>query len=215
MKIIFRLLSIILYLCLGVRTNYPIQRGYIDLPASNNLKVNENKVNTMQKEVWKDIPGYEGFYKASSFGRVKSLNRIIIRSNGVQASVKGKILKIYINDGRCMINIGRGNLFIVSQLIAMAFLGHVPCGFDVVVDHEDNNPLNNYISNLQLITNRENCSKDKVGYTSKYVGVSWFKRDEKWISHIKINGKSTHLGVFENEIDAHNAYQNKLREIIK
>ena len=32
-------------------------------------------------EIWKDIPGYEGKYQASSEGRIKSLERVIHSSN--------------------------------------------------------------------------------------------------------------------------------------
>ena len=28
----------------------------------------------MNKEIWKDIPNYEGLYQASNLGRIKSLN---------------------------------------------------------------------------------------------------------------------------------------------
>jgi len=29
-----------------------------------------------QKEIWKDLPNYEGFYQVSNYGRVKSLKRL-------------------------------------------------------------------------------------------------------------------------------------------
>jgi len=35
----------------------------------------------MEKEIWKDITGYEGYYQISSHGNVKSLDRIIFQSN--------------------------------------------------------------------------------------------------------------------------------------
>ena len=35
-----------------------------------------------QKEVWKDVPGYEGYYQASNLGRVKSLDRRVEFSDG-------------------------------------------------------------------------------------------------------------------------------------
>lgn len=34
-------------------------------------------------EIWKDIKGYEGLYQVSNFGRVKSMDRIIIRKDGI------------------------------------------------------------------------------------------------------------------------------------
>ena len=50
-------------------------------------------------EEWRDIKGFEGLYKASSFGRVKSLDRIIQRrfnndhTRSFDKSVKGRIIK--------------------------------------------------------------------------------------------------------------------------
>ena len=40
------------------------------------------------KEIWKDIEGYEGLYQVSNFGRVKSLDRYVLR-NGNSLFVKG------------------------------------------------------------------------------------------------------------------------------
>ena len=100
----------------------------------------------------------------------------------------------------------------VSQLVAMAFLNHEPCGQDIVVDHKDNDPSNNRLENLKLITNRENCSKDKKG-SSQYAGVSWNKAAKKWHSKIWINGKRIYLGSFKDELEAHKAYRQKMQTI--
>ena len=40
----------------------------------------ESLIITMTEEIWKDIPGYEGLYQVSNFGRVKSLRKAIIMS---------------------------------------------------------------------------------------------------------------------------------------
>ena len=158
-------------------------------------------------EIFKDIPGYEGIYQVSDLGRVKSL-----RFN------KEKILKPtvgshgYYTVGLCK---GKRKTISVHQLVAMTFLNHKPDGTTkVVVDHIDNNPLNNRLYNLQLVTNRENTSKNRNG-TSKYTGVCWSKRDNKWRSEIRINGKKKHLGRFNCELAAAAAYQKELIKLNK
>lgn len=100
-------------------------------------------------------------------------------------------------------------------LVAIAFLNHTPCGHKLVIDHIDGNPLNNMLNNLQIITQRQNVTKkkNKRKPASIYTGVFWSKRGKKWKSRIYINGKYVNLGSYENELDAHNAYQNKLKEI--
>ena len=163
----------------------------------------------MEKEIWKDIPGYEGLYQVSSEGRVKSLKR-----KGVG---QDRILKPSDN-GRgyyqsCLVKDKKIKTIQVHQLVAMAFLGHTICGMKVVVDHIDNNKSNNNLNNLQLISCRENLSKDKKGGSSKYVGVTWHKPRNKWRSMIRINGKNKHLGLFTNELDARDAYQEALKNL--
>ena len=170
-------------------------------------------------EIWRDIPDYEGFFQVSTFGAVKSLRRIIIRSNGRKQTFKERILKGGISNGYRHVRLHKYKKrkgFKVSVLVAMAFLGHKPDGTNkIIVDHKDNNRLNDFKSNLQLITIRENSSKDKFrgNYTSKYIGVCWANRTNKWKSQIRINGKKIFLGYFNIEEDAAEAYQNKLKEI--
>jgi hypothetical protein len=92
----------------------------------------------------------------------------------------------------------------------MSFLGHKPCGYKLVVNHIDFNKLNNNLVNLEIITNRENCNKKHLKSSSKYVGVAWCKASKKWRAMIDINNKSNYLGLYNTELEASNAYQNKL-----
>ena len=46
----------------------------------------------MEQEIWKEIKGYEGYYEVSNLGRFRSMNRIIIFSNGRKVFYKGKII---------------------------------------------------------------------------------------------------------------------------
>jgi hypothetical protein len=118
--------------------------------------------------------------------------------------LKQRILKLNPNTGGyLMVGLLRGGKrkgYLVHVLVAMAFLGHEPNGHNMVVDHIDNDKLNNKLENLQVITQRENLSKDRVGYSSKYVGVCWVKRENVWKASIYINGERKHLGYFKISI---------------
>jgi hypothetical protein len=93
----------------------------------------------------------------------------------------------------------------------MAFLNHKPNGLTIVVDHINNIKTDNRLSNLQLLTNRQNTTKESRG-TSIYPGVSYRPKNNKWEAKIKINGANKHLGLFKNELDAAQAYQNYLKQ---
>jgi len=169
----------------------------------------------MEVEIWKDIIGYEGLYQVSSFGRVKSLGGKIIGNGSI---LKERMLKNRIDtNDYYIVNLCKNSIqktFKIHKLVAIHFLNHKPDGMKIVIDHIDNDKRNNHVNNLQLISARLNTSKDRKNGTSKYIGVSWFKKSNKWKAQIQINGKSKHLGLFENELEAHLAYQQKLNEIL-
>ena len=76
------------------------------------------------------------------------------------------------------------------------------------IDHRDGNGLNNHKSNLRFCTSREN-GRNRISLrisSSTYKGVYWHKIMGKWVAHIVINGRQTHLGLFELEEDAAKAY---------
>ena len=162
------------------------------------------------KEEFRSIPGYEGLYEVSNFGNVKSLGNDTSRKEKIlRTNLTGSIGRGYY--GTILCKDGKNKNIKIHVLVAMAFLGHVPGGYKIVVDHIDNNRLNNHVSNLQLITQRENSSKDRKNGTSQYTGVVWYKSANKWKSQITINGKLKHLGLFTSEEAAAEAYQNALK----
>jgi hypothetical protein len=172
-----------------------------------------------EKEIWKDVVGYEGLYQVSNLGRVKSLDRIVIDSGKYDRirKFRGLVLKPKINkQGYYTVNLSKNNkkkTFKMHQLVAIYYLNHTPCGHDLVVDHIDNNALNNYYKNLRIVTQRRNTHNQSVIYSSKYIGVSRYLTYGRWQSSIKVNSKSINLGIFDNEHEAHLAYQKALKEI--
>lgn len=165
-------------------------------------------------EIWKKILGYED-YEISNLGRVKSLERKKwMERNKSFATLKEKVLNPVVDkDGYLHVRLyknKKGNTIKVHKLVAIYFLNHTPCGWGLVINHINFNKLDNRFFNLEIITARENTDKKHIEHTSEYTGVSWAKARKKWIAQIYINGKVKYLGSFNNEIDAHNAYQNKL-----
>jgi hypothetical protein len=164
------------------------------------------------KEVWKDVVGYEGLYEISSFGRLKSLPKIIVNCNGVSNRYKERIMKVN-PDGSgylcCRIRKNKiAKTVKIHILVAQSFLNYKPNGkVDIVVDHINGVKTDNNLGNLQIISHRENISKDKMNKTSKYSGVSWAKRDKKWRASININYTSISLGCFKSEKVARAVYE--------
>lgn len=159
-------------------------------------------------EIWKDIIGYND-YKVSNLGRVKSIK------HGKEVFLKGgKNSRGYRCIGLCENGIQK--IRTVHQLVAIAFLNHVPSGLNFIVDHIDDDKLNNKLDNLQILTNRGNTSKGyvKKNTSSKYTGVSWCKNKSKWRSRIYILGKDKHLGFFNSETEASNTYHEALNNLI-
>jgi hypothetical protein len=178
----------------------------------------------MEEEIWKDVPGYEGVYQASSFGKIRSMDREVPHGNGGgRRSLKGITLKTDANingAGYMYATLSLNGVYkklAVHQIIAMAFFGHKPHGYKNVVNHIDGNRLNNHANNIEVVTTRENTTtkfKNRVaGITSDYVGVCLDKDKGRWLASITVNGKQVHLGYHKEELDAHNSYQKALKAV--
>ena len=108
----------------------------------------------MTEEVWKDIPGYEGLYQASTLGRIRSLDKEIIyyrEWNQRTQKRKGRILKPYTFVNGCMAVVlykdGIPETKYVHRLVAMTFLEN-PKGHKMVT-FRDNNKNNTKLENLR------------------------------------------------------------------
>lgn len=105
------------------------------------------------EEIWKDIEGYEGLYKVSNLGNVKSLNW---RNTGEE---KNLYLKPH-NKGYLQVELakdGTKRSFVVHRLVATAFIPN-QSGLPQV-NHKDENKTNNCVWNLEW------CSRS---YNAKY-----------------------------------------------
>ena len=172
------------------------------------------------KEEFRDILGYEGIYQVSNMGNVKSLARTRLGRGGSIYDVQERILKpilIGVEDNRYYaVNLyinGCTKTLRIHQLVAQTFIQQDYLSKKLVVNHIDGDPFNNNLENLEIVTHRinsstENCKNRIV--TSKYNGVSWHKDRSKWKSQIQIERKIYHLGIFTEEIAAHNTYQRAL-----
>lgn len=108
-------------------------------------------------EIWKDIEGYEGKYQISTFGRVKSMERKSRNRCGSYVR-KEKILKpINHRQGYLKVNINRNKRDFIHRLVAKTFIPN-PLNKEQV-NHIDDNKSNNFINNLEWVTNGENVKK--------------------------------------------------------
>lgn len=119
-------------------------------------------------EVWKDIPGYEGRYQASSLGRIKSLpNSRRFTSLMLKQQVHIRTGYLFVNltshNGVRWKQTGRW----VARLIALAFHGPCPAGCEVC--HGDGVCTNNAADNLRWDTSVNN-EADKVVHGTANIG---------------------------------------------
>jgi hypothetical protein len=161
-------------------------------------------------ECWRDVSGHEGCYQVSDFGRVRSLDRIV----GVKIKKfrKGVLLKPKLRHGYLSVKIG-GRCFQVHQLVAIAFLNHIPCKLKRVVDHVDGVKSNNHLDNLQIVTQRDNLAKSNR-CTSRSLPIGVYKTPSgKFESRIHYNKKNYYLGTYRTPKLASEAYEEALAKI--
>lgn len=156
----------------------------------------------MEQEIFKEIPGYDD-YQISSLGRVKSFKY-----------GKERILKPGIDGaGYYYVNLYKNKKREskkVHILVTITFMDHIPNGYEIVIDHINENRLDNRVENLQLITHRKNVVKSHLSndnLSSQFTGVCWNKRDKKWQAQIQINKKLITFGYFDDELYASMIYQ--------
>lgn len=111
------------------------------------------------EEIWVDIKDYEGLYQVSNQGRVRSLDREVIRADGKKKTFKGKILKLIKNkkNGYLYVSI-KGKTYLVHRLVAEAFIPNPENKPDI--DHINTVRDNNKAENLRWVTKSENMNNE-------------------------------------------------------
>lgn len=110
---------------------------------------------------------------ASNYGRIKSLDRVVIKSNGVSQLKHGKIINgILNNDGYLQCKLckdGKYKTVRMHRIIAQTFIDN-PNNLPEV-NHKDCNRQNNYVENLEWVSHLENIQHStKLGHYKKPCG---------------------------------------------
>lgn len=113
-------------------------------------------------ELWRDIPGYEGRYQASTMGRIRSIPHKVRGKNPYSGktfyrTIHGTILNPgkYCKTGHLSVVLGRGTAGKpVHQLIMRTFIGEPPNGMEVL--HNNGNPSDNRLANLRYGSRTDN-----------------------------------------------------------
>ena len=116
------------------------------------------------KEVWKDIKGYEGVYQISNNGNLKSLERKVRDCKG-ERIVNERFMKFTVRSGYYNVVLrkqGHRESKQIHRLVAEAFIPN-PNNFPIV-NHKDHNRKNNCVANLEWCTQKHNVgwSRDKM-----------------------------------------------------
>lgn len=110
-------------------------------------------------EIWKDIPGYEGYYQASSLGRIKGKTRLVKHYQGGNLVVKERTLKLNTVGPYVSVLLskeGKHITFLAHRIIAALFVPNPDNKPNV--NHKDFNPYNNEADNLEWTTQQENIT---------------------------------------------------------
>ena len=124
-----------------------------------------------ESEIWKDVVGFEGFYKVSNKGNVHSVSR----KNALGKNREGRMLKpIYDKDGYIRVNLckkGKQKTRLIHRLVLEAFVPN-PNGYPEV-NHRDEVKTNNHVENLEWCTREYNMN---YGTTTIRVGQKLSKK---------------------------------------
>ncbi|MBS6035843.1 MULTISPECIES: HNH endonuclease signature motif containing protein [Pantoea] len=130
-------------------------------------------------------------------------------ANGAQPMLAGYVKK----DGYRYISI-RNKKYLAHRLIWILFNGANP---DECIDHKNRDKADNRIENLRLATREQNASNSKTYKTNTtgLKGVSFCKRDKRFIAYITKGGKAKRIGGFSTAQEASDAYKKASLQINK
>jgi hypothetical protein len=128
--------------------------------------------------------------------------------NSKRAHFNGKESGYINNKGYRMVEYDN-QVYSAHRLAWFLYYGNFP---SKEIDHINGIKTDNRITNLREVSTRENCQNRRRNINGKLPGAFYSKKDNRWYAQIKINGKSTHLGIFSTESEASNHYFTMLKQ---
>lgn len=143
----------------------------------------------MVKEIWRDVPDYEGYYKVSNFGNVYSVRSALV------------LKQSDLNKGYHVVKLQKEGFikdFRVHRLVATVFIQN-PLGL-LEVNHIDENKSNNYVDNLEWVTRTQN--------------VNHGTRNKRASNSLKESNKRPILAIFKNGVTKEYSSANECARIL-
>lgn len=161
-----------------------------------NSKISDMQCAGGDIEIWRPVPGYEGLYSASSFGRIRSEDWPIVEKNGKVRRKPGRIRRLTkVRSGHLYVILSKNGVkttHTAHSLIILSFKGIRPAGLDVC--HNDGDPENNRPSNLRYGTRKSNEADKKThGKTVRGERSNLSKLTEEQVLKIRSDQRAQHL----------------------
>ena len=132
------------------------------------------------EEIWKDIVGYEGIYMVSNLGRIKSLDKLISKKNGVKELKRGKMISICYNKRTNVYEVhlrheNKRKCKKVHRIVAEAFIYNDDPEKKTNVNHLDGDRRNNKVDNLEWSSYSQNL-KHAYDVLKRPINIAGAKR---------------------------------------
>lgn len=143
------------------------------------------------KEIWKDIKGYEGLYKISNYGRVKSLNyNHTGKERILKQNITGKGYKN--NKGYCSVQLFKNGIMKehrIHRLVMETFVGKS----NLTVNHKNNITIDNRLENLEYMSNHDNIKYSQSKCVKQYTLDGVFIKEWNCINDAIRETKASHI----------------------
>ena len=169
--------------------NYLFYSGQYHIPYEKWIWVKIYKQNKLILDLTK-------WYQVSNYGRIRSVDRIIMNSIGTQRFYKGQFLKPnylrsksqrkYRSSCHLAVSINKNKRFFcmpIHKMVKESFEGPTPHGYEI--SHDDSNPHNNFICNLIFRTPKEHKRHDKIGLSNSGENHPSVCFNDKVVNNIK------------------------------
>lgn len=151
------------------------------------------------EEIWREIPGFEGFYQISSERRVRSINREVVRSDGQIRHYKEKILKpTTTSNGYSIVSLrknGELKQYYLHNLFASTFPELIQNEWfpGAEIDHINTIRTDNRPENLRWVDRSGNMANPITKKRCSEIRKGREASNKKWVIKLSLNNEILHF----------------------